>query len=255
MKRLHAAGIRINCTEADGAFPDKRTENDAVHAEAKQKQNQMKKKKYIIIDFDGTIANTNDIIIESWQATYMHYLGHELPVREVEATFGETLRYTISQKLPGEDWEEIVSFYRDYQDAHCGGKVYVFEGVRELLELLRAEGYKIGIATSRTAHSFWKYMRELGIDHYVDEIVTMEDVKKHKPDPESIEKILDKFGAEPDEAIMIGDTKFDIGCANRAGVDSVLVGWSHYVDEEAMAEEGYVPTYKIRHPMELMDLI
>ena len=88
------------------------------------------KKKYIIWDFDGTIACTNDIIIESWQATFRHYLGHELPVREIEATFGETLMHTIAEKLPGEDTAEVMACYREYQNAHCEGRVYVFEGVR-----------------------------------------------------------------------------------------------------------------------------
>lgn len=213
------------------------------------------KKRYIILDFDGTIANTNDIILESWQATFRRFLGHELPAREIEATFGEILSHTIGEKLPGKDREEVSRFYRSYQQEHCGGRVYVFDGVRELLELLKAGNRSIGIATSRTADSFRNYMRELGIDRYADEIVTMEDVTKHKPDPESILKILEKFGAEPGEAVMIGDTKYDIGCANNAGVDSVLVGWSHYVDEESMAAEGYVPTYRIKKPLDLLELI
>jgi pyrophosphatase PpaX len=67
--------------------------------------------------------------------------------------------------------------------------------------------------------------------------------------------VLEQFGAGPEEAIMVGDTKYDIGCANNAGVDSVLVRWSHYVDEEAMEAEGYVPTYYIDKPDELMELI
>ena len=137
-------------------------------------------KKYIIWDFDGTIANTNDIILETWQATFRHFLGHELPIREIEATFGETLKYSISQKIPDAEYEEVRDFYREYQEANCEGKVYVFPGVRELLELLRSEGYSIGVATSRTARSFWKYTKELGIDHFVDELVSMEDVKNHK---------------------------------------------------------------------------
>ena len=212
-------------------------------------------KKYIIWDFDGTIANTNDIILESWQATFRHFLGHELPVREIEATFGETLKYSISQKIPDAEYEEVRDFYREYQEANCEGKVYVFPGVRELLELLRSEGYSIGVATSRTARSFWKYTKELGIDHFVDELVSMEDVKNHKPHPESISALLEKFGGTPEEAVMIGDTKYDIGCANAAGVDSVLVGWSHYVDEEAMLSDGYVPTHKIKEPKELLKII
>ena len=212
-------------------------------------------KKYIIWDFDGTIACTNDIIIESWQATFRHYLGHELPVREIEATFGETLVHTIGEKIPGADPDEVMAYYRDYQYAHCEGRVYVFDGMKEVLEELKTRGCKQGVATSRTAKSFHKYMKGFGLDGIMDVVVSMEDVTKHKPDPESVDRVLEKFGADPSEAIMIGDTKYDIGCAQNAGVDSVLVGWSHYVDEESMAADGFEPTYRIDTPAQLLDII
>ena len=238
------------------------------------------KKKYIIWDFDGTIANTNDVITESWQATFRHYLGCELPVREVEATFGETLMHTIAEKIPGADPPEVMAYYRDYQYANCEGRVYVFEGVRELMDELRKLGCLIGIATSRTASSLHNYLKELGMEGCADEIVSMEDVTKHKPDPESVDAVLLKLmahdkddwqeaerlseGREGDltipgsvrkKAIMIGDTKYDVGCAQNAGVDSVLVGWSHYVDEDSMAADGFEPTYRIKTPAELLDII
>ena len=63
----------------------------------------------------------------------------------------------------------------------------------------------------------------------------------------------------PDEvravALMIGDTKYDIGCAGNAGVDSVLVGWSHYVDTEDMLADGFEPTYTIERPEDLLKII
>ncbi len=214
------------------------------------------KKPYIIFDFDGTIANTNDIIIASWQSTFRRFLGHELPVREIEATFGETLYDTIARLIPGENVDEVVAHYRNYQDTHQEEhRVYVFEGVRELMDELKARGYKLGVATSRTANSLGKYMRDLDIEGYMDEIVTMEEVTHHKPHPESVDRVLEKFGATADKAIMIGDTKYDIGCANSAGVDSVLVGWSHYVDEEAMAADGFRPAYRIKRPEQLLGLV
>ena len=214
------------------------------------------KKPYIIFDFDGTIANTNNIIIASWQSTFKRFLGHERPVREIEATFGETLYDSVDRLIPGEPVDEVVAHYRNYQDTHQEEyRVYVFEGVRELMDELRARGHKLGVATSRTVKSFSKYMRELDMEGYIDEIVTMEDVTNHKPHPESVERVLEKFGASPGEAIMIGDTKYDIGCANNAGVDSVLVGWSHYVDEEAMAADGFEPTHRIMRPDQLLGLV
>lgn len=229
------------------------------------------KKRYIIWDFDGTLANTNNIIIASWQATFEHYLGHTLPVNEIEATFGEVLVDTIGRLLPDAPVNEVVDYYRAYQDSHQEDyEVYVFEGVRELLDELHARGCIIGVGTSRTAYSLWNYMKNLGIDECVDEVVTMNDVSSHKPDPETIDAVLIKMmrrdGLPYDEAsgipdpvrdaaIMIGDTKYDIGCANNARVDSVMVGWSHYVDEEAMEAEGFVPTHRIQTPEQLLDII
>ena len=212
-------------------------------------------KKYIIWDFDGTLVCTNDIIIESWQATFRHYLGRELPVREIEATFGETLKHTIKEKIPGADPDEVTAYYRDYQYANCEGRVYVFEGVRELLDELKSGGFRLGVATSRTAKSLKKYLKDLDLEGYMDVLVCMEDVTKHKPDPESVCRVLEGFGTGPEEAIMRGDTKYDIVCANNAGVDSVLVGWSHYVDEDSMAADGFVPTYRIDRPAQLLEIV
>ena len=252
------------------------------------------KKKYIIWDFDGTLANTNDVILDSWKATYDHYLGSVPSDKEIIATFGETLKRTIAERFQGETYEEVRDFYRAYQDEHCAGKVYVSEGVRELLDELRARGLKLAVATSRTSYSYGNYMKELGLEGYMDVVVSMEDVTRHKPDPESVNAVLIKLMAndrsdpaddqEQDatddqeqnaaveqialtdgdavipesvrsEAIMIGDSKYDIGCAANAGVESVLVGWSHPVDLEAMEAEGFAPTYFIERPEELLELI
>lgn len=229
------------------------------------------KKRYIIFDFDGTLANTNNIIVASWQATFEHYLGHTLPVRDIEATFGEILVDTIGRLIPDAPVNEVVDYYRAYQDSHQQDyEVYVFEGIRELLEKLRERGCIIGVGTSRTAYSFWNYMRKLGMDEYVDEVVTMNDVSSHKPDPETIDAVLIKMMAHDgiaydessgipdavrDAALMIGDTKYDIGCANNAGVDSVMIGWSHYVDEEAMKAEGFLPTYSFERPEQILEII
>ncbi|MBQ6389295.1 MAG: HAD family hydrolase [Mogibacterium sp.] len=221
-------------------------------------------KKYIIFDFDGTLCNTNDIIVESWQAAFEHYLGHRVPRREIEATFGEILVHTIGQKIPDAPVQEVVDYYRAYQDANQQGQVHVFDGIRELLTELRARGCKIGVATSRTAYSFWNYMKQFGLENAVDEVVTMNDVTKHKPHPESITAVLSKLtGLAQDElteeileqSVMVGDTKYDVGCANNAHVDSVIVDYSHYIDEEDMAASGFVPTYRIDTPGQLLELI
>lgn len=238
------------------------------------------KKKYIIFDFDGTLVNTNRIIIDSWQACFEHFLGHRLPVETIEATFGEVLMYSISYLIPDEDVDEVVDYYRTYQNEHRSAEtVSVFDGIKEVLAELRQRGCIIGVGTSRTTSSFWKFMEMFGMKDSIDEAVTMNDVEKHKPDPETINAVLLKMMAHDkeawkeveeeatrggdaeipqdvlDAAIMIGDTKFDIGCAQNAGIDSVLIGWSHYVDEDDMKAHGFEPTYRIKEPKELLDIL
>ena len=65
-------------------------------------------KKYFIFDFDGTLCNTNDIIVESWQAALERFLGHTLPQRDIEATFGEILVHTIGRLIPDAPVQESL---------------------------------------------------------------------------------------------------------------------------------------------------
>ena len=211
-------------------------------------------KKYIIFDFDGTVINTNDVVIASWQEVFRTYLGHELPVEEVIKTFGETLWTTLDRVIPGVDQDEAVKCYRTYQNAHCDEMVTECAGVKELLKELKARGYKLAIATSRTRLSYQGYADKFDLNEYFDAVVTMEDVTHHKPHPETVTATLEKLGARPEEAVMLGDTKFDIGCSNNAGVDSVYVGWSMARIEDIEAA-GYHPTYVIEEPMDLFKLI
>lgn len=211
-------------------------------------------KKYIIFDFDGTVINTNDVIIASWQEVFRTYLGHELPVEEIIKTFGETLWTTLDRLMPGCDQDEVVKCYRAYQDLHADEMVTECEGVKDLMEELHNRGYKLGIATSRTRASYEGYADRFGISKYIDAVVTMEDVTHHKPHPETATVTLKKLGAKPEEALMLGDTKFDIACSNSAGIDSVFVAWS-MARLEDITESGYDPTYVIEKPMDFLELL
>lgn len=213
------------------------------------------KKKHIIFDFDGTIFNSNRVIVDSWQAVFRHYTGHEGDEKEIYHTFGETIRYTVQKFFPEADVDEAVKIYRAYQDAHYEGLVGLFDGTREMMDKMREGGHTLSVVTSRTKSTTLHYLAELGIQEYFDVLVTCDDTDRHKPDPEPLRMALRALSAEPEEAIMLGDTKFDIGCCNNAGVDSILVGWSHDIDEQELEALGYRPTYRVKTPAEVLDLI
>ena len=212
-------------------------------------------KKYVIFDFDGTIIDTNEVIFASWDATFNHYLGHTLPRAEIYSTFGETLEYTISQRIPHADPDEVLNYYKVFQAAHCEGMVTLFDGIREMLLDLRRRGYKMAIATSRLTGSFREYMDMFDLWPFFDAYVCKEDAQHHKPNPQQCLVALAKLDATPEEAVMLGDTRFDIGCANNAGVDSILVGWNPMVDLEMVKSQGVIPKYFVRNYEELLAIL
>jgi pyrophosphatase PpaX len=88
----------------------------------------------------------------------------------------------------------------------------------------------------------------------MDCLVTCEDTDKHKPDPEPVRIALRKLSSSPSEAIMLGDSMFDILCARNAGVRSVLVGWQMALSEEDIkGPEG--PDFLINKPEDLFSLL
>lgn len=95
------------------------------------------------------------------------------------------------------------------------------EGVIELFELLKERDIKIGICTDLTVHIQHRKIRKLGIDKYIDCIVSSEEVGREKPDPRMFELCLKKLNIQPEEVIYIGDSfKKDIIGAQNVGIKS-----------------------------------
>ena len=209
--------------------------------------------KSIIFDFDGTLVNTNDVIIEAWQHTYRHYGQDEKPVEHITKCFGEPLLVTMAREFPQVDPEESAQVYRDPQIAKAEELVTLFDDIPDLLSALREAGYKIGIVTSRTRQSTLGYLRQFKITEYFDGIVTCDDTDKHKPDPAPVLMGLKKLDTAAEEALMIGDSSFDMKSANNAGVKTVLVGWRVAAANEDVGE--CTVNYSIARPMDLMEIL
>ena len=211
-------------------------------------------KKYILFDFDGTLVNTNDVILASWQHTYRHYLGHEMPVDHITSCFGEPLLLTMEREFPGVNPQESADVYRQFQLENADKLVTIFPGIKELLADLKAAGYVLGIVTSRTRESALRYMDMFAITSYFSDLVTCDDTTVHKPNPEPILLAMSKLGASAEESIMIGDSPFDIKCANNAGVDSVMVNWRITCDETSVIDDAKVD-YWLHQPSDLVELL
>jgi len=208
----------------------------------------------VLLDFDGTVMDTNAVIIGSWQHTFRTIEGKERPVADIIKTFGEPLDHTMARLFPHMDSRDAVSIYRSFHYNNFGDMIKLFPGIPELLAALKGRGYKLGLVTSRLRRTTMEGLEQYRIKEYFDAVVTCEDTSKHKPDPEPIDITLRKLGSKPDESIMLGDTMHDILCARNAGVKSVLVDWSLAVSEEEKTGES-APDYIIKAADELLAIL
>lgn len=208
----------------------------------------------ILFDFDGTIMDTNDVILQSWQHTFRTLTGRDGDVATIIATFGEPLEKTMEKFFPNEPLQNCLNIYRSWHYDNFTKLIKLFPGILELLEELKARGYKMGLVTSRLKHTTMLGVDKFELDRYFGYILTADDTDRHKPDPAPINITLEKLGSKPEQAIMVGDTMFDILCARNAGVPSVLVDWSIAVTQQQKTGPD-APDFIIKNADELLEIV
>ncbi len=216
----------------------------------------MKKIDTVLFDFDGTIMDTNDIILQSWQHTFRTLEKREEDESVLTATFGEPLNKTIARFFPNVPVEESIEIYRDFQRKNFRELITLFPGMKELVMKLKACGYKTALVTSRLRNTAMEGLEKFDMTKYFDVIVTPEDTDKHKPDPEPVYIALERLGSEAASSVMLGDTMFDILCARNAGVSPILVSWSLALEGKTKEDLGDdAPDHIIHTAEELFDII
>lgn len=209
------------------------------------------KYKYILFDLDGTLIDTNRLIIDTFKYTYKQQLGIDVSEKEILLHFGEPLLTTL-ERYSKDKAKEMFEVYIKYNESVHDELVKLCSGVIECLEQLKQMGYKMAVVTSKRKVAAIRGLKLFDIEKYFEFMVAVEDTTKHKPEPEPILEALKKFNAHPKEAIMIGDSIFDIESARNAKVDSVLVKWSL---ADGIQEKASKSTYEVNTTQELLDLL
>lgn len=188
----------------------------------------------LIYDFDGTLADTADGIVSTMYATFNTLGLSPLPSADaVKQTIGLQLRDGIKQLLPPSTPAEVVdrafTTYRELFPSVGTKGVKAFPGVVETLRLLsETKRVEIAIATSRGHDSVVELCEAIGIAPYVSIYVAEDDVKNKKPHPETVHAVLCKAVTPVNEAVVIGDTSFDIAMGRAAGCRCVGVTYGNH---------------------------
>lgn len=182
----------------------------------------------VIFDLDGTLADTSKLIYASFRHVARLYTGRIYTDPEILALFGPTEEVAIAD-LVGEDRaaEAIEEFHRFYEASHAG-MARSHAGIREILQFLKARGVVLALFTGKGKRTTVVTLAQLGYSGYFDLLVTGDDVEEHKPSAEGIRKVLQAYGLEPGQALMVGDSPMDIIAAHGAGVRVVSVSWDTF---------------------------
>ena len=198
--------------------------------------------KLIILDFDGTLGDTTSVIVRTTQATIKE-LG--LPARtdqECASMIGLRLVEIPPVLFPGHevDGDLYASTYRRiFNIFNTDGAVTLYPNVLETLKELKDRGLTLTIASSRSNASLSDYISKLGLSSVISLILGANDVKEGKPNPEAVNRTLEKYGVRPEEAIVVGDTVFDINMGKNAGTRTCGVTYGNG-SRESMADADWL---------------
>ncbi|MDD5962712.1 MAG: HAD-IA family hydrolase [bacterium] len=212
--------------------------------------------KLVIFDFDGTLADTKENIILTFQMT-MKELGVEIKSRqECAATIGLTLEDAFKVLYPGMAAEKYILLRDTYRRIFKENRKILVPGlfpeVMETLEELRRRGYLMSIASSRQSPSLQSFLEDMKIAHLFEYAVGGDNVEHPKPAPDAVLQILRHYNLSAEEAFVVGDMPFDINMATNAGVKSCGVTWGN-ADAAQLRESG--ANYVIDKMSQLLEIL
>jgi len=131
-------------------------------------------------------------------------------------------------------------------------RVPLVEGARDVLRELKAAGIKVCVVSSNPRELILRVLRATGLSSYVDAVVGQDEVERGKPDPAPILLALARLSARPDEAVVVGDSVYDVLAAKRAGVAAVGITRSDEVRKEMLRSGASAVVGSIREIISLV---
>jgi beta-phosphoglucomutase len=196
--------------------------------------------KAVIFDWDGTLADTRQAIVISFQKT-LSEINCEVSSEYIERRIGigaaETFRAVLrTAKAPFEEAliQQLVE-RKSQLEIELSSQVKLFSGVTELLEALRGK-IKMGLASMNNLSVIAHMVNANGLEKYFDVILTAESILRSKPDPEIFLKTAFKLKTRPEECVVFEDSIFGVKAAKSANMGCVAVTTGVYVTRELEVE-------------------
>ena len=180
-------------------------------------------KPVILFDFDGTLMDSEHMVIGCYAYLFQKYGKLEDFTKDKQAEiFTHSLRDELTRLFPEENPDKLAKEYREFQKSLPGKHlVQLLPHTTETLQELKNRGYKLGIVTSRLSESCEMWAEDLDIEDYFDIIVGTERFRHEKPAPDGIVRACEMLKTGHDNVIYIGDNVSDVEMGKNAGVYTI----------------------------------
>ncbi|MGZ8997940.1 MAG: HAD family hydrolase [Allosphingosinicella sp.] len=211
--------------------------------------------KAILFDVDGTLIDSNDLHAAAWQQAFRHF-GIDLGLEAIREQIGKGGDNLIPSLLPADQAQQESGEIQDFRSELFARdylpRVQPFPKVRALFEQLHASDIKIVLATSAGREELNFHRGLLACDDLIHAATSKDDVEHSKPCPDIFEAALAKVAsAAASEALVIGDTPWDMKAAAKAGMAAIAVRCGGFSDQ-ALGAAGAAALYE--GPVELAAL-
>ena len=198
----------------------------------------MSKYKNIIFDLDGTLSDSKEGITKSVQYALGKVGIIEENLEDLEHFVGPPMveQYMLSYDMSKEKAFETLGYYRERYTPIGIYETKRYPGVLEILEALKENDFKIGMATSKPEPMAEEVAKYLEIYDYFD-IICGADLHGPRQSKEQVlNKLFENTEFSKDESILVGDTRYDVEGANKIGIDSIGVSWGTGTKDEMISE-------------------
>ncbi|MFB2924299.1 HAD family hydrolase [Aerosakkonema funiforme] len=190
----------------------------------------------VILDVDGTLILSNDAHAQAWVEAFAHY-GYEIQFEKVRPLIGMGGDRIIPKMVAELNRDEgvgkqISERRKELMIDKFSSQLVSANGSRDLVQKMRDAGLHLIIASSATSQEMDVLLKIAGVDDLIPEHTTSSDAENSKPAPDIVEVALKKANLEPDKAVMLGDTPYDIESAGKAGVGVIAFRCGGFSDEQ-----------------------
>lgn len=193
-----------------------------------------------MIDVDGTLVDSvpdlaycvdelmRQLDRPTWgEAKVRHWVGNGVPKLVERSLTGE-----LEGQVDKDDFDKAYPIFLELYAQNTSGRSCLYDGVKEGLDYLKAQGYRLGCVTNKAEQFTHPLLKDLGIFDEFEIVISGDTLAKKKPDPLPLLHAAQHFSVEPNECLMLGDSISDVKASRAAGFDIICMSYGYNHGED-----------------------